>query len=132
MFNGIRGLDVAAARLAGFDSVDEMKKKEAQREKMKALGVKGGQSRRAKEDPVALNMKAREAGCNDARSSAAWIARYIKGGKTAANAGPAPRTPEEETTRLVRRQARVETSRPKADKLAGTDGHKLMSKLFSK
>lgn len=94
MFNGIKGIDTAVAHARGYSSPDEMKQAEQRSEKMRGLAKRGAQKRRENEDPVQLALKAREAGCNDARSVAGWIQRYKAGGLKAANAGPDDRQTE--------------------------------------
>lgn len=88
MFNGIKGLTDVAAKFRGFNSVAELEASDARRARMVALGKKGARARRAKEDPVKLAIRARAAGCTDARSVAGWVRRYIDGGLAVANAGP--------------------------------------------
>lgn len=93
MFNGIKGIESLVAASHGFNSVDEMRRAEERSAKMRELGIKGGQARRAKEDPVMLAVKARNAGCKTAAEVAGWIARYVKGGGDVANRGPRPTPP---------------------------------------
>ena len=96
MFNDIKGLGLVVAQFNGFSSIEEKAKDDARREKMRTIGKKGAQAKRAKEDPVVLAVKARARaranGCTDARSVAGWIKRYIDGGLKVANAGPDDRS----------------------------------------